>query len=119
MIRFVRSDELEVEIAEVYFSIIEQGQVKAWRRHQRATMFLTVPAGIVRFVVVSPEGKFVEATISPDDPCLLTIPPGRWFGFQAIGASRSIVASACNMVHDPSEVNREPPDFFSYEWSDQ
>ena len=42
---------------EVYFSWIEQGIIKAWKRHQRMTLNLVVPLGEVRFVFHIAEPK--------------------------------------------------------------
>jgi dTDP-4-dehydrorhamnose 3,5-epimerase len=34
---------------ESYFSTVNNGAIKAWKRHKKMTLNLTVPVGIVRF----------------------------------------------------------------------
>ena len=46
-----RTDEEFSEFGEVYFSKIQPGQQKAWRRHREATSQLAVPIGAVHFVL--------------------------------------------------------------------
>ena len=36
---------------EAYFSIIESGAIKAWKRHRRMTLNIIVPVGAIKFVI--------------------------------------------------------------------
>ena len=73
---------------EAYFSSINYNEIKAWKQHQRMTLNLTVPLGIVRFVLCDlREGSLTfglinEIIISPEDYKRISIPPKVWFGFK-------------------------------------
>jgi dTDP-4-dehydrorhamnose 3,5-epimerase len=95
---------------EAYFSWVEQGAVKAWKRHQRMTLNLVVPLGEVRFVFYSSRrGHFFrEEVIGPSHYARLTVPPGIWFGFQGLAAPISLVLNLANLPHEPEEcLHRE------------
>ena len=45
------TDEGYEGFGEAYFSQIEHGQVKGWKRHNRITLNIVVPVGAVKFVI--------------------------------------------------------------------
>ena len=111
VLHMLRSDsQLFDEFGEIYFSQINPGIVKAWKRHQSMTQKITVPMGLVKFVVYddrleSPtRGNVVEYTLGrPDSYNLLIIPPRLWYGFKGISREPSLVANCPNIPHDPGE----------------
>jgi len=111
VLHMLRDDSpIFTRVAEIYFSEIKPGAVKAWRRHRRMTQRLAVPVGRVRFVlyddrVDSPtRGQVVQREIGrPDAYALLVIPPGIWYGWQGIASGPSILANCADLRHDPSE----------------
>ena len=115
--RFVRSDDPDFRgFGEVYFSFIESGSVKAWRRHHSASIFLTVPHGHVRFVLL--DGENVHAfALCADRPERLRVPPSIWFGFSGLADHTSVVCSFSDLPHDSSEVERISADDFPFDWS--
>ena len=66
---------------EAYFSTIEFGAIKGWKRHRLMTLNLLVPIGEIKFVIYddrpasTTNGLFQEVTLSPSNYCRLTIPP--------------------------------------------
>ena len=102
---------------EAYFSMIEKGVVKAWKKHQRMTLNLVVPVGEVRFVFYSEDRKLLcEESIGTLCYSRLTVPPGIWFGFQGLAAPFSLILNMADIPHDPDEVIRKPLNEFTYEW---
>jgi len=104
---------------EVYFSCIEPGAVKAWRRHTQMTMQLAVPAGAVEVVLydardASPTyGGVQRQVLSPgseDSYTLLIIPPGIWNGFRGVASTTSVVANCGSIAHAPGEAEGLPAD---------
>ena len=89
------TDEGYAGFGEAYFSQIEQGAAKGWKRHNRMTLNLVVPVGAVKFVIYddregSPtRGQFEEITLSPES-CYqrLTVAPGLWMAFYGEGGNR-------------------------------
>ena len=79
------TDEGYVGFGEVYFSQIEHGQAKGWKRHNRMTLNLIVPVGTVKFVIYDDregsitKGEFEEFILSPEmNYQRLTVAPGIW-----------------------------------------
>ena len=110
------SDSGYTGFGEAYFSTIEQGAVKAWKRHRNMTLNLVVPAGAIRFVVFddrtdsSTRGKYGEITLSRENYSRLTVPPMVWMGFQGVGEGTSLLLNVANVFHDPAEVDRKALD---------
>jgi dTDP-4-dehydrorhamnose 3,5-epimerase len=98
---------------EAYFSWIEQGSIKAWKRHLRMTMNLIVPFGNVQFVFITEEGNLlVREIIGENNYVRITVPPGIWFGFKGEYAPKSLVLNLASITHDPDEVERLPKEVF-------
>jgi dTDP-4-dehydrorhamnose 3,5-epimerase len=99
---------------EAYFSWIEHGSIKAWKRHLRMTMNLIVPVGNVQFVFITDEGNLlVREIIGEDNYVRITVPPGIWFGFKGEYAPKSLVLNLASITHDPDEVERLPKEAFN------
>lgn len=105
------------KFGEIYFSEINPGIIKGWKRHLRMTQRLVVPIGKVKFVLFdkrtdsATNGQGVACTLGrPDEYRLLVIPPGVWYGFQGIDPRPSLIANCSDLPHDPSEVEMAPLD---------
>ena len=105
---------------EAYFSVVDTGAVKAWKKHFLMTLNLVVPVGRIKFVFhdVRCQSTFRVEEIGEDDYCRVTVPPGIWFGFQGISKNKNLVLNIADMKHDPSEVERLDPSVFNYQWRD-
>lgn len=102
---------------EAYFSSINYGFVKAWKKHTKMTLNLVCIVGKIHFVLYdgredSPTvGKFMEVTLSPENPKIyrrLTIPPGIWMGFVGIEEGKNILLNIADILHDPLEQMNIP-----------
>lgn len=100
---------------EIYFSTAVPGFVKGWHLHKRMTLNYAVVSGRVRLGLYderkgsATEGTSQEVLLGGDDYALVTIPPGVWNGFEALGAESAIVANCATEPHDPAEIVREDP----------
>ena len=102
---------------EAYFSWVDSGIVKAWKKHLEMTMNLVVPLGKVRFVFHDPESlNFREELIGENYYQRLTVPPGIWFGFQGKAKNSSLVLNLANRVHSSEEVIRLDLEKIQYDW---
>lgn len=112
-------DEGFAEFGEAYFTWVDTGAVKAWKRHNVMIMNLIVPLGGVKFVFSCDlKGPFHEQVLDSDDNYYrLTVPPGVWFGFKNITSKPSLVLNIASIVHDPNEVDRISLDEIKYDWS--
>ena len=97
---------------EVYFSTVLPGAVKAWHRHREMVLQYAVPVGSVRVAIYddrngSPtRGSIAEIETGESNYCLITIPPGTWSGFAALGDRPALVANCASLPHDPAEIER-------------
>jgi len=107
---------------EAYFSTINSGAIKAWKRHKEMTINLVVPSGKVKFVLYDDRqisknlGSYLEVIISKDNFCRLTIPPMIWVGFQGLDIETSIILNIANIEHSPEEVDKRNLDEILYDW---
>jgi dTDP-4-dehydrorhamnose 3,5-epimerase len=106
---------------EAYFSQVNNGAIKAWKRHKEMTLNLMVPAGKIRFVLFddrnASNNQFQELIISRDNYCRLTVPPMIWVGFQGISGSGSILLNIANMEHNPHEVDKKNLEQIEFNWN--
>ena len=106
---------------EAYFSQVDGGAIKAWKRHKKMILNLVVPVGKIKFVLFDDREvsntQFQEVIISKDNYCRLTLPPMVWMGFQSLSNGRSMLLNIANIEHDPSEVDRLEIEKINYDWS--
>ncbi len=108
------TDEGFAGFGEAYFSCIEHGEAKGWKRHNRMTLNLIVPIGAVKFVVYDDRedsetfGCFEEIVLSPKDNYQrLTLAPGLWMAFYGVGEGVSMLMDIIPEPHDPTEASRK------------
>jgi dTDP-4-dehydrorhamnose 3,5-epimerase len=111
-----RTDPGFVGFGEAYFSMIDQGAVKAWKRHLRMTLNFLVPVGSVQFVFVDNVGSIRKELVGLDRYVRLTIPPGIWFGFKGLFEPYSLLLNLADITHDPDEIERRSIDEFEFDW---
>ena len=109
-----------IDFGEAYFSIVETGAIKAWKRHRRMTLNLVVPVGEVRFVICSSiEEKtpiFHEVVLSKVNYYRLTVPPMVWLGFQGLSSEPSMLLNVSDIPHDPKESDRVNREQVQFDW---
>lgn len=111
-----RDDPGYVDFGEVYFSIVKNHAIKAWKRHLKMTLNFVVPVGIVRFVFIDDLGCMREELVGTDNYVRLTIPPKIWFGFKGETPPHSLLMNIADIHHDPDEIERKSVDEFKFDW---
>jgi len=110
-----------VDFGEAYFSNINSGVIKAWKRHKNMTLNIIVPFGKIKFVLFDDRVKskchFQEFIISKDNYCRLTVPPMVWTGFQGMSGGDSMLLNIADIEHDSNEVDRLEIEKINYNWS--
>ena len=107
---------------EVYFSNIESGVVKAWKRHRKMTLNLVVSVGAIRFVMFDDrhesqtQGMFQEVVLSKEFYYRLTIPIMVWMGFQGVSENTSMLLNIADLEHLPEEVDRKATNEINFSW---
>lgn len=110
------SDPGFVDFGEAYFSIIEAGAIKAWKRHLRMTLNFVVPVGTVHFVFMDEYGEIREEVVGVERYVRLTVPPGIWFGFKGMIAPYSLLMNVADIPHDPTEIERKGLGEIKFNW---
>lgn len=111
-----RFDPGYVDFGEAYFSLVDAGAIKAWKRHKNMTLNVVVPIGAVLFVFVDESNQVREELVGINRYVRLTVPPGIWFGFSGVYSTRSMLLNIADIPHDPKEVDRKSVDYFNYKW---
>ncbi len=115
------TDEGYAGFGEAYFSQIESGAVKGWKRHNRMPLNLIVPVGAIKFVVYDDRegsatcGAFQEIIISvKDNYQRLVVAPGLWMAFMGADSKTSMLMDIIPEPHDPSEADRLDLEVINY-----
>jgi len=107
---------------EAYFSIVESGIVKGWKRHRQMTLNMVVPVGAVRFVIYddredsSTYQMFQVVILSKNNYQRLTVPPMVWMAFQGVGEQENMLLNLASIRHEPNEVDRKSVNEISFSW---
>ena len=122
VLKVLKSDESSfASFGEAYFSWINSGNIKAWKRHTRMVMNLIVPVGMVRFVFhlenEQPAKNFRVIDIGKDNYARITVPFGIWFGFQGLEKPHNLVLNVSNILHQPDEVERKSLNEIKFDWN--
>lgn len=105
---------------EAYFTTAAHGAVKGWKRHNRMTLNLIVPAGAMQICVRSDDSVYAENFQLGFEPPAhygrLTIPPGLWVAFGGLGSALNLMLNVASIEHDPHEADNAPLDSFEWSW---
>tara|TARA_B100000965_G_scaffold147328_2_gene122790 strand:+ start:822 stop:1268 length:447 start_codon:yes stop_codon:yes gene_type:complete len=108
---------------EIYFSVVNPGAVKAWKRHREMTLNLCCVTGAVRLIVFDPKAEAVrEIALGParaETYNLVTVAPGLWTGFIGTSDIPAVLANCASIPHDPAEADSLPfdTDEIPYNWT--
>ena len=125
VMHMLRSDsKIFSSFGEIYFSSTYPGAIKAWHMHKEMTLNYAVIHGTIKCVLFDdrPEsktqGRLEELFLSPENYCLVTVPPKIWNGWKGLSNKTSIVANCATLPHNPSEIERKDPSDKSipYDW---
>ena len=108
---------------EAYFSQVESGVIKAWKRHHEMTLNLVVPVGAIHFVLYDDRhnsstcSEFQQVTLSTENYYRLTVPPMVWVGFQGCDSNISMLLNIADTEHHPDELDRMDLKDIDFDWS--
>lgn len=110
-----KGDEGFAGFGEVYFSTINQNDIKGWKKHTEMTLNLVVVSGEVEFVVYN-EADFFTIKLSKNNYQRLTIKPNLWLAFRGL-SDENILLNLASIEHNSSESESVDLYNFSYDWS--
>ena len=101
---------------EAYFSSINKGSIKGWKKHTQMTLNIVVPIGAINFVIYNDlNGDFLSVELSQKNYQRLTIKSGYWLAFRGIGEN-NILLNLASIEHDPEEVIKVELNKILYDW---
>ena len=112
-----KSDSSFKDFGEAYFSFVNFGYVKAWKKHSKMTLNLIVPVGEVKFVFIDEDKNSSEIIVGKSNYVRLSVAHGIWFGFMGLSKENNLVLNIGNIIHDPQEVEKANISNFEYNWS--
>ena len=127
LMEILRSDdELFDKFGQVYVTTAYPGVVKAWHYHKKQTDNFTCIKGMMKVALYdaredSPTYKEVnEFFVGEKNPILISVPPGVYHGFKAIGTETAYFLSIPTLPYNYEEPDefRLPPDTkeIPYDW---
>jgi dTDP-4-dehydrorhamnose 3,5-epimerase len=102
---------------EAYFSTINQGDIKGWKKHTEMILNLVVPVGEIEFVVYDEHTKkFFNTKISQNNYQRLTVRAGLWIAFKGIGV-HNMTLNLSNIEHNVDEAINIDLKEIDYNWN--
>ena len=109
------SDDGFSGFGEAYFSTVNQGEVKGWKKHTEMTLNLVVVIGEIEFVVYD-DNSFYSVKLSKNNYQRLTVEPGLWLAFRGLD-NENMLLNLASIEHDPNESESMSLDSFNYNWN--
>ena len=101
---------------EAYFSTVNQGEVKGWKKHTEMTLNLVVVTGEIKFVVYD-DNSFYSVKLSKNNYQRLTVEPGLWLAFKGVSAENMLLNLA-SIEHNTNESENVDMYGFDYNWNE-
>ena len=101
---------------ETYYSFINFGKKKGWKKHLDMTLNLTCPIGKVNFVFSEDLYHFENIIISKKNLFRITVNPGIWFAFQGLYKPFSLINNVSDLIHNPEEIERKKLNEVNFKW---
>ena len=119
-------DEVFTQFGQVYLSTAYPGVVKAWHYHKLQTDNFTCVRGMMKVALYDAREDsltykaLMELFTGEKNPILISVPPGIYHGFKAVGAETSYFVSIPTLPYNYEEPDeyRLPPDTdeIPYDW---
>ena len=110
------SDDGFSGFGEAYFSTVNQGEVKGWKKHTEMTLNLVVVIGEIEFVVYD-DNRFYGVKLSKNNYQRLTVEPGLWLAFKGVSAENMLLNLA-SIEHNTNESENVDMYGFDYNWNE-
>ncbi len=111
-----KSDNGYAGFGEAYFSTINQGDIKGWKKHTLMTLNLVVVSGEIEFVIYNDKTKeFFSTKLSSNNYQRLTLEPNVWMAFRGI-SENNMLLNIASIEHDPNEAINIDLKEITYEW---
>src|SRR3989338_1939308 len=110
VMRMVRCDDVFFKkFGEIYFSCVNPGHIKGWKKHLVQNQHFAVVNGMLKLVLFddrkdSPtKGDVQELEFGEPNYMLVRVPANIWYAFTAAGREPAMIANCTDIPHDPKE----------------
>ena len=110
------SDDGFSGFGEAYFSTVNQGQIKGWKKHTEMVLNLVVVKGEVEFVVYD-GNSFYSVKLSKNNYQRLTIDSGLWLAFRGL-SKENMLLNLASIEHNVDESENVDLHDFGYDWNE-
>jgi dTDP-4-dehydrorhamnose 3,5-epimerase len=117
VMHMLRSDSPHFKtFGEIYFSVVNPGVTKGWKRHKQMEQNFAVPQGNMKFVFIdhrensSTKNAKLEIVIGSENYQLISVPPMIWYSFACVGNQSAMITNCASIPHDPNESETLPLD---------
>ena len=100
---------------EAYFSMINKGAIKGWKKHTEMVLNLTVITGEVEFVVFN-GNAFFNIKLSKKNYQRLTVQPNLWVAFKG-RSDKNTILNLASIEHNPYESENVDLNDIEYNWT--
>jgi len=101
---------------EAYFSTINKGNIKGWKKHTKMTLNIVVPLGEIKFVIYDDiRNDFFSVTLSKNNYQRLTVKSGLWMAFTGMD-EYNILLNIASIEHNKDEAINKELNEIIYEW---
>ena len=111
-----KSDQSFESFGEAYFTTVNYGYIKGWKKHNKMVLNLVVISGEVEFVVFNGT-EFEAVTLSQQNYQRLTVQPNNWVAFRGVGTDKNLILNIASIEHDSNEAVNCGLEDITYEWS--
>jgi dTDP-4-dehydrorhamnose 3,5-epimerase len=104
------SDDSFSGFGEAYFSSVDFGAIKGWKKHTQMTLNLIVPVGEIKFTIFDDRegsdsfGKYFSIILGVGNYQRLSISPNLWVAFEGIGKGENTLLNIASIEHNPDEA---------------
>lgn len=109
------------QFGEIYFSEINPGYVKTWKKHLKMIQNFTVPVGKVLFKFYDDRSTSKSFGVKekiligrPNNYYLIIVPPLIWYSFENVFEKHSLIANCSSIPHDSVETIKDRPEILDF-----
>ena len=111
-----KNEKFFTKFGEAYLSQVKKNYVKAWKKHKKVNLNLTIVYGEVKFVIYDDfKNRYKKIVLKEKSKKKLYIPSGLWFGFKGL-KKNNIILSISSGVTNEKEVLRKKLNEIKFNW---
>lgn len=115
LIKIIDKKNFNRSFQEFYITSINLDDIKAWKKHTKATLYFIVLDGRIK-LVTRVRNKFISKIIKKNYLNLIKIEKNTVFGFKGLSNYKSNILVVSDIYHKKNEVINYPLGQYDYRW---